>query len=306
MNFSNPNFPKNLDIHPSKPQSSSIDLGDAFGSLAQEEAIRQYGIAGRVWEAAYLITSYLQNIHHQFDPPLISSTSSGDLLMIELGSGSGLVASTFTKVLSLDSRKFCFIATDLPEVCPLLESNLQRNQRKTDLRVRPLSWGNKEHVDAIFSEILKSTPDRRLTHIICSDLVYFPELLAPLLRSLLYLTSHPFVTSRKSAEAQTSPVVYISYKVRSLAKETAFWSAFGLWFEFYPVLFRGNTKDAVWERFGSHLDDTSFLFYARRRVESYDWPIPEIDKDLLDGVGANGTHTRKSDDTFENLLLMSL
>jgi hypothetical protein len=49
---SNPNFPVNLDIHPSKPSqdlySNHIDKA-AFGSLAQELAILQYGIAGRVW-----------------------------------------------------------------------------------------------------------------------------------------------------------------------------------------------------------------------------------------------------------------
>lgn len=49
MSLQNPNFPKNLDIRPSKPQGSSSDLGDAFNTLAQEDAIRQYGIAGRVW-----------------------------------------------------------------------------------------------------------------------------------------------------------------------------------------------------------------------------------------------------------------
>ena len=49
---SNPNFPVNLDIHPSKPSQDlycdHIDKS-AFGSLAQELAILQYGIAGRVW-----------------------------------------------------------------------------------------------------------------------------------------------------------------------------------------------------------------------------------------------------------------
>lgn len=134
--------------------------------------------------------------------------------------------------------------------------------------------------------------------------VYFPELLGPLLRSLLHLTSHPFVTSRKS-EGST-PTIHISYKIRSLAKESAFWAAFGLWFEFYPVLFRENAADANWERYGAHLDDISFLFHASRRPESYDWVVPEANKDLLEGIGAGGTGSRKSDDTFENLLLMSL
>jgi hypothetical protein len=53
----NPNFPVNLDIYPSaipipthsKIRSDANQLDAAFGPAAQELAIRQYGIAGRVW-----------------------------------------------------------------------------------------------------------------------------------------------------------------------------------------------------------------------------------------------------------------
>lgn len=52
----NPNFPLHLDIHPSTiPTVHSATFIDArtldtrFGSVAQEAAIIQYGIAGRVW-----------------------------------------------------------------------------------------------------------------------------------------------------------------------------------------------------------------------------------------------------------------
>jgi len=47
-----PNFPLNLDIHPSNQPlvtDSRPDLDANFGSKAQEQAIREYGIAGRVW-----------------------------------------------------------------------------------------------------------------------------------------------------------------------------------------------------------------------------------------------------------------
>ena len=55
----NPNFPLNLDIHPSTiPTEQIATLADVrldahFGSAAQEAAIVQYGIAGRVWLAFY-------------------------------------------------------------------------------------------------------------------------------------------------------------------------------------------------------------------------------------------------------------
>ena len=99
----------------------------------------------------------------------------------------------------------------------------------------------------------------------------------------------------------------MSYKIRSLAKEAPFWSAFGLWFDFKPVLFRETTPSVCeWQRFGLNFGDTSFLFIACRRPDSFGWQIPDSDQDLLGGVGANGTTSRKCDDTFENLLLMGL
>jgi hypothetical protein len=68
-----------------------------------------------------------------------------------------------------------------------------------------------------------------------------------------------------------------------------------------------------WVRFGSEGDagggdgdDHLFVFVARRRVESFAWFVPLSDEDLLNGVGAMGTPSRKADDTFEILLFMSM
>lgn len=163
--------------------------------------------------------------------------------------------------------------------------------------------------------------------------VYFPELLAPLLRTLLHLTSPPLAPS----SASDTPTIIISYKIRSLSKETPFWSAFGLWFSFEPVLTRpigrvyaGNhnsasdleSEDAAtvegglddhdgWCRFGDSDDgdgdgDAMFVFIAKRRPKSFDWHIPDDDKSLLEGVGARGTENRKEDDSFEVMLLMGM
>ncbi|KAF8202206.1 hypothetical protein BJ912DRAFT_842562 [Pholiota molesta] len=323
----NPNFPVNLDIYPSAipipTQSSDANqLDAAFGPAAQELAIRQYGIAGRVWEAAYAMTSYIDPPPSlEFDPPAFDtsdSTSTRGVSIVELGSGSGLVASTIAKL--LDPMRDHLIATDLPDVCKLLESNLQHilplrtsgnSVRGPGVTILPVSWGSHEDILALASAFHNESTNRlsfgSLTHIICSDLVYFPELLGPLLRTLLHLSSPPFVNLSPSS---TSPgdrlSIYISYKLRSLAKETPFWSAFGLWFEFGPVLVRTKSEGAEWKRFGADFDDTTFLFIARRRPESYNWDIPSCDRELLTGVGAHGTDTSKEDDTFENLLLMAL
>ena len=127
------------------------------------------------------------------------------------------------------------------------------------------------------------------------------------------------------------PRVFLAYKIRSLAKETSFWSAFGLWFSFQPVLAQlhpqspkspassidaegafvkpnteSRTLDIPWTRLGSADDNDLFIFIASRRPESYTWQVPSTDEQLLAGVGAWGTTTCKGDDTFEGLLLMGL
>lgn len=157
--------------------------------------------------------------------------------------------------------------------------------------------------------------------------VYFPELLAPLLRTLLQITAPPFISP---ISPDRSPRVTIAYKIRSLAKETSFWSAFGLWFSFAPVLAQkrretqplngvlkgqqevanvahiSRTLEEPWTRFGSADENDIFIFVARRRPESLTWEIPHSDEELLAGVGARGTRACKGDDTFEGLLLMGL
>ena len=122
--------------------------------------------------------------------------------------------------------------------------------------------------------------------------VYFPDLFAPLVRSLIHLTS-------LSSSASETPKIIMSYKVRSLSKEMPFWSAFGLWFEFSPVLARH--KQGSWSRFGPSASDDGgavFIFIARRRPESFQWETPISDAELW-GI-------KRGDDTFESLLLMAM
>ncbi|KAF9000663.1 hypothetical protein BDQ17DRAFT_1391209 [Cyathus striatus] len=237
-----------------------------------ECAIRKYGIAGRVWEATYALALYVSpGTQFDYDPPFLpSDTSLGPITIIELGAGTGMLSAFIAEV--LDCSKDTLIVTDLPEV------SLQ-------IFVLPLSWGNIQHVVNLENKYLKGRP---LTHIICSDLVYFPELLGPLLRTLIHLTSSNCDRHR----CASPPTIVISYKIRSLLKETPFWSAFGLWFDWYHV--------------GSDFDDRTFIFVAQRRPQSYSWDIPSEDDSLLHGVGAYGKETRQADDTFELMLLMSL
>ncbi|KAJ7707532.1 putative methyltransferase-domain-containing protein [Mycena rosella] len=303
--MSNPNFPQNLDIRPSLPSGDAPE-SDIFDYTHQQEAIRVFGIAGKVWKAAYALNSYIRPpTGCVFDPPLFLEPDARKLRVIELGSGTGIVAATMATLLHR-TRDIMFV-TDLPEVCPLLEQNLQAQLYAGGgpILVRPLSWGNSQHAVKIAEELLELSQDApHLTHILCSDLVYFPELLAPLLRSCIQLSSPPFVAVPSDVE------LIISYKIRSLAKETPFWAAFGLWFEFAPVLVQKTTSGleeaAPWQRFGASLEDPTFVFVARRREQSFTWDVPPSDEDLMYGITAAGTPSPKGDDTFETLLLMSL
>lgn len=69
----------------------------------------------------------------EFDPPIFGTSdlkSSGRISVVELGSGSGLIASTLAKF--LDPTRDHLIATDLPEVssqCPV--SNIIHRQLLT-------------------------------------------------------------------------------------------------------------------------------------------------------------------------------
>ncbi|EAU85547.2 hypothetical protein CC1G_06260 [Coprinopsis cinerea okayama7 len=292
----NPNFPQNLDIKPST--SSENVAGDRFGIDAQQDAIQTYGIAGRVWEAAYAMNTYLNPTSSWvFDPPPLTKNKSTPLAIVELGSGTGIVASVIATALQPGDL---LIATDLPDVCPLLEHNLRDPIDQGNVVVEPLAWGNSHHAESLRKLILNKRPSPGLNHIICSDLVYFPELLAPLLRSLIHLTSPEF-----HSHAQ-SPTVTISYMLRSLTKETPFWSAFGLWFTFVPVFVK-ERDDSEWQPIGSILgEDPTYIFHAKRRPESYTWVIPDSDQDLLAGVGAGGSPSRKWDTTFESLLFLSM
>ncbi|KAH7884481.1 hypothetical protein F5I97DRAFT_2037479 [Phlebopus sp. FC_14] len=332
--FVHPNFPPSLSITPNEElhhADTASSSQDAFGVEAQRDAIQKYGIAGRVWEAACALSTYVKcDGPFEFDPPFIDHQFLHQpIVAIELGSGTGVVSARIAQSLS-SSRLRTLISTDLPDVCPLLQQNLYRSSSSGTfdkspggvVHVRALSWGNFEHAMSIAEEfcLLQSYT---LTHIICSDLasagfsqynvivhsspqVYFPELFGPLLRSLIHLTSPPCT----SFDAAQLVKIVISYKIRSLPKETAFWTAFGLWFSFHPVLARHVgvvDESGPWKQLGAgDYADRTYVFVASRRPESLSWEMPLSDKDLIEGAGARGTPSKKSDDTFETILFMGM
>ncbi|KAL7414523.1 putative methyltransferase-domain-containing protein [Mrakia frigida] len=264
------NFPLGLNIAPSAPTNSKNPVEDSW----QSQAIAEFGIAGRIWEASYLLEQYLQppgSSSFVFDPPCsifpppnpptssitspwpsISSPFASSSLstfppqtIIELGAGTGF---TSLNLASLLRPEDIIVLTDLDEVVPLMEERTAcRSSDSLDgqggqVLVRGLAWGEGR-------EDQLSLPEGRegkITHLICSDLVYFPFLYPPLLRTLLALT-----------DPNPSKIeIIIAYKVRSLFKETPFWDSLGEEFSLVPVLADGK-------RFGA--SDGLGIFVVKRR-----------------------------------------
>lgn len=132
----------------------------------------------------------------ELDPPC-SIWDDNSPTIIELGSGTGFVGLKLAEILAKSSgvRNSTLVLTDLPDVCPLLEENLQIESEKwpisikhetntLDVRVAPLSWGDAEEarkvqdlLDLSFGSAQSSSADemRNLSHIVCSDLVSTPS-----------------------------------------------------------------------------------------------------------------------------------
>ncbi|QRW13482.1 hypothetical protein RhiLY_12481 [Ceratobasidium sp. AG-Ba] len=316
-----PNFPPDLSIQPSVSSSSPSKDILAFN---QDVDIKQYGIAGRIWEAAYTLAVYItppplcptdstvsksgSSPVLEFDPPSslfydhIRSTT-----VVEVGSGTGYAGIHVARQLGSFYRRenthatdTSVILTDLENVVPLLEKGIQEHRHLTGASIRleahALEWGNPVHADQL-ARRLKALR-KNVTHVLCSDLVYFPHLYPPLLKTLLTLTSPPF------CDPSFGPEVIIGYRVRSLTKEIPFWQVFGTWFSFAPVLTRHlGTEEAktAWGRFGTAND--THVFVASRRPESYMWSVPTENSQLMNGFGPSPP---RLDDTFESLLLLGI
>lgn len=371
-----PNFPSGLRIQPSSLHRTDKATGhDMTDQQAKEEGsweqdttqdIDDYGIAGRIWEAAYLLARYLKPAHQApgellFDPPcslFARRDAQPPLTIVELGSGAGYgslhLARQLTQHAEASSSKqpqARLVLTDLANVVPLMERNVARAGYKEpnetiDVRVRSLAWGSEEDASKLLAELTSERTTSRsgasanpLTHILCSDLVYFPELLPPLLRSIISLSGYGVSSKDEELGPALGPELIISYKIRSLTKEQPFWSALGSWFDFQAVDCRSIPRpnsvtnsssgtadsEATWHRFGSEGEDYSasadsdqelFVFVGHRPRDTIGCLAPESDTDLMQGkrlrptqqeVGRFELETPSTgNDYFEWLLLSNM
>lgn len=306
------NFPPGLDIVPlhvqrSKAGKGSLDEGDAKDP--QAAWIEKYGIAGRVWEAAPYLALYLTppsySLPHKarFSPPCsLFFDGATAPVILELGSGNGFLA--LDHLCRLLPNESTIVLSDLAEVLPLLEENVVAASESgnipalVDVNVRAVQWGLREHVVQCKAALLRDGK-KSITHILCSDLVYFTHLLEPLLWTLLWLTED---------ETQACEIeIIIGYKVRSTVKETPFWESFGRYFAFEAVADdRSNLDgDPGEEGVAHHSDDEVddedrlFIFLARRKPGT---GLQEADKPetlRLIGGGLGG------DSQFEEMLMLT-
>ena len=137
-------------------------------------------------EAAYLLNTYIEGLRDLlFDPPFLTEDDlSSPPTLLELGSGTGIVAETCAARLA-DFDGALIVATDLPEVCPLLDQNLHQRIAGSSrpsapkVLVRSLTWGSALEARYMATQLgylpssqrTISTSPQHLTHVICSDLV---------------------------------------------------------------------------------------------------------------------------------------
>ena len=131
-------------------------------SVVVAEAPARLGIGGKLWDAALALVAH------------VGSTSGNDECVhgkrvLELGSGVGAVG--------IGARLFGasrVVLTDIEDVVPLLEANIELNHVQ-DVTAVALDW---------FQDVPSAVLEESFDLILASDVVYDPELHAPLLRTL--------------------------------------------------------------------------------------------------------------------------
>ena len=179
--MNDPNFPVNLDIHPLHLQPTSDSSTSTEDIWKQRDAIKQYGIAGRIWyvpfisrrcsahnelmgrEASHALLEYFTPSSTTFNPPCSIFNKAEKNTIIELGSGQSVASLHLAAQLDKDDT---LVLTDLPNVVPLMQQSIDTwNQTHKDgvLPVaEPLGWGTDiDHLKK-YGEI---------SHVVCCDLV---------------------------------------------------------------------------------------------------------------------------------------
>ncbi len=171
--------------HPGLPQLASsgaiqvfrpVELrrrGAACGQLLLAEGAAS--IASRVWDSGRALARWLEDA---------DALPMRGRAVLELGSGVGIGG------LAAAAHGASVVLTDLSEALPLLAFNAAANMSLCEHApaVMPLSWGDGEQVVAA-ARLAWSGGSACSPLILCTDVVYDPDMYRPLLKTLDHLTS---------------------------------------------------------------------------------------------------------------------
>jgi predicted nicotinamide N-methyase len=139
---------------------------------------KQLGIAHQLWPAAKFLCDYLHKNPEVLVEAADKAQSVPALSVIELGAGIGLCGMFVAQVLR-HSHKVTSVLTDLPEALDGLNENIACNGLEGEVRARVLSWGVKDELDAVLTELSGPPP-----LVIAADCVYWECLFEPLFTTI--------------------------------------------------------------------------------------------------------------------------
>jgi hypothetical protein len=155
-------------------------------------------LGGTVWRGAALLCGFLL---HRFGGAQPSASPAARPLVLELGSGCGLCS-----IVAAKTCNWRIVSTDLDEVTGLMLDNVARNGCGKFVDVEEHAWGALTPPKAL---------QRRYEYVIAAEVLYEPELVEPLLRSLLMFTSAPSRSTITADYPQGVTTVYLANDTRA-------------------------------------------------------------------------------------------
>lgn len=192
----------------------------------------QKAIGFKVYPGALLLVDFFQR---ELLGPAPSGRCPGlhpGARVLEVGAGVCGIPALF---LALQGRHV--VATDAPDVVPLLAANIGANAPPERMdaaggscSAAPLWWGNSDHTAALLAA------HGPLDAIVAADVVYHEHLIDPLLQALLALTD-------SAGRATPPPPIILSY-VQRFKRAKAFFKKARKWFDVTAYAYRGG--EAGW------------------------------------------------------------
>ncbi|KAL6058859.1 Methyltransferase-like protein 21B [Balamuthia mandrillaris] len=202
--------------------------GEASSSSLSHAAKTGY----RLWDSSIALAKYLEHSQqeHKWEGKRV----------LEVGAGCGLVG------IALALQGANVVMTDLEEVLPNLQRNLQANkllhqdtlQAEPQVRIGCLRWGNPLDVDAICAntsqtqrdtkEKSQEAEDKGFDYVVASDVIWLDHLVEPLVQTLVMVA--------KKGSPQRPTEIILAQETRSLRVERKFFEQMeGEGFSLHPV-----------------------------------------------------------------------